>query len=451
MATSIRQFNIELYEEHLEESSFLYEQHLAYLHDPELTWLDLDNWEERFEAHIDALVVGEDLALEVCKQHCTTGDFGELHAALRVFCRQERSDLAYAVLQNVDTEDEQVVQAVIDALKAECPEAWYDDLTRIMLGRCKELIPILAEALSYRRVPIEDTVLRVLPNCEERHLPRVLRALGRIGGERSRGVLATHLRSENVDVAEAACRALIRLGDYQAVRHGLLVAQLRPWPIVLLGLAGDHTAVNVLTDLAKSDKVTDDVLIALAMLGDLRSVTPIFNCLTNPERAMAAATALQTITGAALYEEVFVPDEIDPDELFEEERKKYEQTGEVPRRPDGQPFGSNVTQISLNPQTWRAWLTEHKAQFDPNLRYRHGKPCSPGALLESLLDEHTPNRVRALVCEELAIRYGAHVGLEVDMPVRAQRKHLAGLAEWARANSRKFSPGVWYFAGRAMG
>ena len=66
--TSIRQFNVELYREHLEEASFLYEQRLAYLHDPEVNWPDLGDWEERFEAHIDALVVGGELALEICRR-----------------------------------------------------------------------------------------------------------------------------------------------------------------------------------------------------------------------------------------------------------------------------------------------------------------------------------------------------------------------------------------------
>ena len=155
MATSIRQFNIELYEEHLEEASFLYEQRLAYLVDPEMTWKDLDEFEERFEAHIDALVVGGELALEVCKTQCSAGDFGELHAAMRVFCRQDRSDLAFAVIQNVDLEDEEMTQAVIDALKDECPEHWYDDLIRILLGSCNHLIPVVAPMLGYRRVPIE--------------------------------------------------------------------------------------------------------------------------------------------------------------------------------------------------------------------------------------------------------------------------------------------------------
>jgi uncharacterized protein (TIGR02270 family) len=450
MDAAVRKFNVQLYEEHLAEASFLYEQRLAYLHDPELTWVDLDSWDERLEAHLDALVVGADLALEVCKQHCSSGDFGEMHAALRVFCRRDRSDLVYAVLQAIDMAEEPVVQAVIDAMKAECPPTWHDDLLRIILGKRKQLVPVLAEALAYRRASVEETLLRVLPNCEEPALPRVLRALGRVGGERSRAGLTQHLRSENPAIAEAAVRGLARLGDYLALRHGLLVAQLRPWPVVALGIGGDHTAVNVLIELAKSDKVSDEVLIALGMLGELRSVSTVFDSLANKERAMAAAIALQTITGASLIDEVFVPEEIDPAELFPKERKKYDETGELPKRPDGKPFGTNVSQLSINPATWRAWLTEHRTQFDPKLRYRHGKPIGPAASLEALQDEHTPNRVRALICEELVVRYRAPVALEIDMPVREQLKHLADLAQWVQSQGQKFAPGVWHFAGRPM-
>jgi len=58
----------DIFEEHLSEASFLYEQRLGLLDDPELTWKEIGDFEERFEAHIDGLVVGEDSALEVCKQ-----------------------------------------------------------------------------------------------------------------------------------------------------------------------------------------------------------------------------------------------------------------------------------------------------------------------------------------------------------------------------------------------
>ena len=62
-----RRFHTELYQEFLEEASFLYEQRLVLLDDPEITWKDIGEFEKRFEAQIDALVVGEDLALDVCR------------------------------------------------------------------------------------------------------------------------------------------------------------------------------------------------------------------------------------------------------------------------------------------------------------------------------------------------------------------------------------------------
>ena len=64
MTQTILDFETELYQEHLEEASFLYEQRLTLFDDPEITWLDIEDFEERFEAHIDALVVGEELALK---------------------------------------------------------------------------------------------------------------------------------------------------------------------------------------------------------------------------------------------------------------------------------------------------------------------------------------------------------------------------------------------------
>ncbi len=83
-------FATDLFLDHLSEASFLYEQRLGLFDDPELTWKALEDFEQRFEPYIDGLVVGKDSALEVCKQQALAGDFGELHAAMRVFCRQKR-------------------------------------------------------------------------------------------------------------------------------------------------------------------------------------------------------------------------------------------------------------------------------------------------------------------------------------------------------------------------
>src|ERR1022692_2975126 len=98
MATSTRPFLVGLYEEYLEDASFLYEQRRTLYRNSKITWKKIGEFEERLEAHIDGLVVGDKLALEVCTRHADKGDFGELYATTCVFCRQDQRDCVLAIL-----------------------------------------------------------------------------------------------------------------------------------------------------------------------------------------------------------------------------------------------------------------------------------------------------------------------------------------------------------------
>src|SRR5215472_6938612 len=120
-------FNAGLYEEHLEEASFLYQQRVALYHNPSVTWLNVGEFEERLDAHIDGLVVGDKLALGVCKTRASEGDFGELFAAICVFCRQNERDLVLAALDQLDPADAEKAAAIGDAFKYELPDAWFPD------------------------------------------------------------------------------------------------------------------------------------------------------------------------------------------------------------------------------------------------------------------------------------------------------------------------------------
>ena len=87
MATSTKAFLVELYREYLDDASFLYDQCQALREDAELSWRDLESFEERLEACLDGLMVGGQLALEVAQVRAEEGDAGELYAAACVFCR----------------------------------------------------------------------------------------------------------------------------------------------------------------------------------------------------------------------------------------------------------------------------------------------------------------------------------------------------------------------------
>ena len=74
MDTSTRAFQIDLYLEHLEEAAFLYEQRKVLRKNAEFSWRAIADFEERLEAHIDALVVGAGLALEICRKRAVEGE-----------------------------------------------------------------------------------------------------------------------------------------------------------------------------------------------------------------------------------------------------------------------------------------------------------------------------------------------------------------------------------------
>ncbi|MGD8837009.1 MAG: HEAT repeat domain-containing protein [Desulfobacteraceae bacterium] len=445
-----QQFRRSFYIENLEEASFLYEQRLLLLNDTEITWKDLAGFEERFEAHIDALVVGEEPALEVCRAEALEGDFGELHAAVRVFCRQNKGDLVAEAWRDLSLEDVQCTKAIRDALKEECPDNWQESLTSIFLRNYFQLIPIAAPLFGYRRFKAEKALLHALHHSPDHILPYIIWALGRTGRRSAHSALIPFIEHLDINVRKAAAESLLRFGETEAVKQSLSDAPSGNWPLTAIGLGGGPDAAKILQDRVKQGNGNDECLIAMGLLGNLSAVSDLYLSLAKEDLARSAATGLYLITGAELYEEVFIPDDIDEDELFEEELEAYRKEGKVPTTPGGEPFGETVRRLSQNPQDWEAWFRENQSRFNPNCRYRLGKPYTPASLLETLISETSPYRARQLAIEELKIRYGADFNIEADMPVLIQEKILPQIAQWVQTNEGQFQPGAWYFAGRLI-
>jgi uncharacterized protein (TIGR02270 family) len=445
MATSPKVFLIELYEEYLEEASFLYEQRRTLYRNPEITWKKIGEFEERLEAHIDGLIVGDKLALEVCTRHAAEGDFGVLYAAICVFCRQDQRDSVLTILDQLDPTDNEKASAVADALKYELPDAWVPDFLTLLASGDPKLAPILARVFGYRRRPCGPQLLSAMQRCAAPALPEIVWALGRIAHMPASGPLLDFLTSEEEPVRFAAALALARMGEPRAVDSCLDQARSHTWAILPLGLTGGRSAVSLLTDLAEKN-VGADCLTSLGLLGDPLNIPLLISRLSNPATAASAATALDCITGAGLYETVFVPDHIDEDELFEAERAQVRQ-GKMPDRGDGRPFGSTVTRLSQNPEDWSRWCQARVPHFRPGVRYRNGASFSPRCLIEMLTAERTPNQIRQYCSEELAIRYQNDFGIEIDTLVRCQVNKLKDAASWCQARSTDFRDGEWYFAG----
>lgn len=446
---SPRRFYVELYEEHLEEASFLYAQRLTLFDDPEITWVTIGEWEERLEAHIDALVVGEDLALEVCLKQAEEGDFGVLFAALCVFCRQRRIDLLKKVMEPLDPEDQEKLQAVADALKYECPPEWESEIAHILPASDPRLVFILATLYGYRRIKAGRGLaadISALPPAAYRALSW---AKGRLGEKSALSQLHDWLRHEDESVRSAAALALLRIGEQKLLQETSLQEGVPATLWSIRAIAASPSDVPLLLTQVSRSKPTADCLIALGVMGEIATVPVLLSYLMDEELASAAALGLNVITGAELYEKVFIPEIMEEDELFDEEKEQVKK-GQPVLRPDGKPYGENVVRLSQKAEEWKAWWTSNQNRFLQGLRYRSGVPVTPAALVENLAFAKTPRKIRQLAYEELVVRYGADIPFETDMLVRQQDDAIAKWKSWAKANEERFKPGEWYLRGERI-
>jgi hypothetical protein len=434
----MREFHLGLYLEHLEDASFLYQQRRALLRDATLPWRELQRFEARLEAHVDALVIGNPLALEACTARITDGDAGELFAIASACCRVRQTAMFAGLWRTIDPADAAKSAALTTALEWEMPQEWHPFCARAIEHGDVRWLPLLAEVCGRLRIDLGAEIATAVTSRGAALSDGVIVALARLPpNEAGMRVLFACLERRDDPAharSAAALRALLVLGQRDVLNTCYLTAQTTTWPHLALGIGGPRSASTLLSEQVEAGRGSPDTVLALGLLGDVSTVRCLCRCLTDDGLADAAALALYWICGAPLYEDRFVAEPVVEAELLERELDAWRQRGEAPRRADGQPFGSMIRRLSREPERWDQWLNENAQRFDPGLRYRRGEPYSAAALLRCLLDETTPNALRALTYEELQVRYRCPVAFEADWRVSAQLRALRSLGAWVAQN-----------------
>lgn len=444
MATSPQQFLFELYREYFEDASFLREQRRALLADPEISWRDLEPFEDRLEACLDGLVVGGDLAGGVAQVRCMVGDPGELFAGIGVLCRRGLRALVLEHAQGLGAEDPARLDAVAEALQRECPQEWFEELTGLAARApgADAQVALAARVAGYRRwQPAAAVLERLAAAVSPRALPDVLAALGHLGRPETRAVLARHLEAADERVSASAARALLLQRDPAARDFCLRAAPAKPWAASLTALSGGKSATPVLRALSQAPPAEPEAILALGLLGDATAAPLLLDFLARGVHPAESAQALELITGASLHETVFIPETAEA------------AAGREPApilRPDGKPYGATVKRLALDPKRWEEWWRQRGRQFVPERRYRQGQPCSPEVILATIEAPGSSMRLRQWAADELRIRYGFDGHFEADMPVRAQIAALETARTWVAQNSARFTPGAFYFAGKPI-
>jgi hypothetical protein len=254
-----------------------------------------------------------------------------------------------------------------------------------------------------------------LPRCAAPQA--IVEALASLRYTPARPALVECLRHDDKQVRSAALMALIRLGDEGVLHPHYLTAQKEAWPRECLALAGDESAATVFERLLADGRADADVVLWLGLLGQGSSLQSLYDAMKQPELADAAALALHWMTGADLYEDVFVEAEFSEEEMTDVELKAWKEKGQAPRRDDGTPFGETVRKLSTDTEVWKQWFAGNAQRFEDGRRYRAGEVWTPGVLLAQIEAERSDYRLRAFCAKELVVRCGCPVELDVDAPV----------------------------------
>jgi hypothetical protein len=417
-------------------ASWVYEQRLGFFDDVEYHWGDLHPYEIRLNHFLAALVQRDDSVETYCLEHAYDDDFASVFTTVYVLGKRKGLPGIEAFIREIDYADEKQRHAVVDAvnLSLKIPDL-MTLVTALFNDGTPEKTDMAARMTEYHRLDMIDPLVNALkqilsgdePIAHQSVLQTCLSALGKLFPLTTRVYKNLSFlypmfdQPYGHDVLIQLSITLFKARDPEILKRCASQSGPPVWPILPLGLYGHIGANGQLWRLLNAGipEQIEHALLALGLIGSSETIDVCLQCLAYPDYAEVAAVSLQLITGANLYEDVFIPKEIDMDMLFAYEREKLER-GE-PLYPPGEETGETANRVIQSQVVWQQWYSEHKDQFLERQRYRYGKLITAETLLEALKNPKTPHTIRRLFVEELAIQYKMDVRIESNRFVAEQR------------------------------
>jgi HEAT repeat protein len=258
------------------------------------------------------------------------------------------------------------------------------------------------------------------------------------------------LASEDAELREAALCAVALHGDTRGLQRlsAALDGPSADVAALYLAIAGDeHDAQQLLH---RTRQTPSRALVeALGWAGAASATGTLFELLEHErsELRLAAAWALERITGAGLWEDAEVPaEDIDVHEpatpdVGEAPVPKLAKIISDPRDQPDKPAMDIVEQPTTRVARWRAYWQEHATKYDLRRRYRMGHPYTPLVSLRELDAERRTPSERRVLQRELIMRTGVVVRLDPRDLVQVQEQAVRDWQGPARAASN--TPGAW--------
>ncbi|HYO56216.1 TIGR02270 family protein [Archangium sp.] len=407
----------DIYEEHLDEASFLWVQWERALVAPDYGLEETATLEERLLAHLDGLVVGgEPVARELLLPALDSEDPPRISAALWALLAEPGCmELAELVKRVRAVAPEGPLAALRRALELNGRPEVGEALLPLMKGKEAPLQAWATEVLASRGQLPRGVEVELLGHPDARVVEAVLRGMPPLPRDVASRELPRLLVDARPEVREAAIRAGMMSGvraAWEACRKAVDArTKVDRTSLVLLALGGDERDLERLLACMGVEAMREDVLWALGFSGRVEAAEACLELMGPGPVAALAGEAFSAITGLKLEGAYVVPkEEEEPLPSLEED---LEQNLE-PRPEDALPVPAR--------EAVAAWWTERRKDFARGTRYLRGRAFSLEGLLEEL--ERGPMRRRHVLALELALRSQGTCQLQTRAFTQRQ---LAGL------------------------
>lgn len=351
---------LDILEEHFEELDFLWDQREAAVFSPDWTLRDLAEHEERAEAHLDGLRVGQGHSVDLARSFLT----GE-----------EKSAVTAAALTMMAFGDPDLEAEVVAALLTASPDARdgirialrHSDITRVvphlrqLAASADTSIRVAAlDLLAFHRQPPPAGLPELLFKCTPESRALLYGALGRFGGPWSTDPLQIAFDGGTPELQRSALETSARLGVPDLASMCRRAAGRPENPpgaaLAFLGVLGDPQDLPLFQNSLGRKPLALAALAGLGALGRTEAIPALIEAMTDKDLTQAAGAAFTRITGA---NDIRADKPLPPPEgLSEEELEFFDPI------------------FPADPAKARAWWEREKGRFTGEGRWQAGREVS---------------------------------------------------------------------------
>jgi uncharacterized protein (TIGR02270 family) len=402
---------LDILEEHLEEAAWLYDVRARLLRSYHVTLADLAEWDERWMAHVDGLVIGDAASRPILERGLDEGDEGTACAAAAAYaCWDSPSDRSRVERLLTDRGFPHPGPFVLGLELApfDRHETWAADWLR---AEAPGLRTAGLEVCRHRGLAVPAEVLRPLLRLDEQP-PEVLRAALRLAGDLKiagcNSYLDAAMGSGDPGVAGAALEAGILAGlrgARERWRATVRAAGAAADPAMLerLGVYGAFEDLPFLLQALEEPALGPAAIRALGRLGHAGAAEALVERAGDPEVGRLAVHSLATLFGARFESAPPGPGPVAarggpagaPETVSGTEAESADDDEDL------DPF-EGLT--APDPEAVRRWWAENSSRFPRAVRWRSGAAFSAGAALATLREGPLADRPAAAIEAAMAVK-----------------------------------------------